>query len=37
MDDREFGFRRVASGREVHFLAEPLFLYRLDKSLQFKE
>jgi glycosyltransferase involved in cell wall biosynthesis len=30
MDDREFGIRLVASGREVHFLGEPLFLYRID-------
>jgi glycosyltransferase involved in cell wall biosynthesis len=31
MDDREFGIRLVASGREVHFLGEPLFRYRTDR------
>jgi glycosyltransferase involved in cell wall biosynthesis len=31
MDDREFGIRLVASGREVHFLGEPLFVYRCDE------
>ena len=29
MDDREFGIRLVASGREVHFLGEPLFVYHV--------
>jgi glycosyltransferase involved in cell wall biosynthesis len=34
MDDREFGIRLVASGREVHFLGEPLFLYRIDNRFK---
>lgn len=35
MDDREFGVRLVASGREVHFLSDPLFIYRIDKPKRY--
>lgn len=32
MDDREFGIRLVASGRPVHFIGEPLFVYRYGRD-----
>ena len=28
LEDREFGVRLIASGHQMHFLAEPLFVYR---------
>lgn len=41
LEDYEFGIRMVASGREVHFLGEPMFIYhrggRQQLSLQWEK